>query len=172
MVCLSYLEHISKLYRYQVMKSTPNVLSEIEGKYQEMIDLLGKYNACKEPKDKEDIIGEVSVRFNSLEGIEEKIVYPAVQSNLGDNESLCESQERHSKVRLLLGQLSRLVADQDNSSYEKVVKDLQCAVTGLFDQEKSLFKEIEKSDIDLQSLTRQADLEAGVGDVDAKSDFV
>ena len=154
------------------MKSTPNVLSEIEGKYQEMIDLLGKYNAAKEPKDKEDIIGEVSVRLNSLEGIEEKIVYPAVQSNLGDNECLVESQERHSKVRLLLTQLSRLVADQDKSSYENVVKDLQCAVTGLFDQEKCLFKEIEKSDIDLQVLNREAELEAGRGDEDAKSDFV
>jgi hypothetical protein len=64
------------------------------------------------------------------------------------------------------------VADQDKSSYENVVKDLQCAVTGLFDQEKCLFKEIEKSDIDLQVLTREADLEAGRGDEDAKSDFV
>lgn len=154
------------------MKSTPTVLSEIEGKYQEMVDLLGKYNAAKEPKDKEDIIGEVSVRLNSLVGIEEKFVYPALQSNLGASERLVESQERHSKVRLLLSQLSRLVADQDQSSYEKIVKDLQCAVTGLFDQEKWLFKEIEKSDIDLHVLTREADLEAGRGDEDVKSDFV
>ncbi|MBS1991201.1 MAG: hypothetical protein JSS86_21545 [Cyanobacteria bacterium SZAS LIN-2] len=118
--------------------NTDVAVKAVRGKYDEIMMLLERYNACDCKTERETIISEVSACLNHLSLVEDKDIYPVIreQSHSGGLEG-CE--ETHSQVRLVLDKLMRLCADIDKSDYEQQVQKLRSVVKELKSMDEDLF---------------------------------
>ena len=116
-------------------------------------DLFVKYKSAKTPSEREELAGTISMELNLHSSIEEQIFYPAAEEALKDEKLIADSYKDHHEVKLLLDQLSRLCADQDEEKYGSVMKKLQTAVEDHIAEEESvMFPAVESSDLDLKVL--------------------
>lgn len=107
--------------------------------------MFSAYEKADDHKNKEDIVGEISVALTSYSALENEIVYPALKETESCSTEPCSGSESHHQAKLILDQLQRLTADIDAPAYDKAVKDLKEIVLKHFaDEEKSLFPAIDK----------------------------
>lgn len=107
--------------------------------------MFSEYEKTDDHKNKEGIVGAISVALTSYSALENEIVYPALKETESCSTEPCSGLESHHQVKLILDQLQRLTADIDAPAYDKAVKVLKETVLKHFaDEEKSLFPVIEK----------------------------
>ncbi len=117
----------------------------LQGEQAAVRSMFSEYEKTDDCKNKEGIVGSISVALTSYSALENEIVYPALKDKESCSTEPCSGSESHHQAKLILDQLQRLTADIDAPAYDKAVKDLKEIVLKHFaDEEKILFPAIDK----------------------------
>lgn len=145
-------------------KAKSDALSLLKEDHALVRKMFARFEKLKDEEQKSALIDEACTALTVHATLEEELFYPALRGAIEDEELLDEAQVEHSVAKQLIAQLrGHELEDATRDASFKVLSEY--VGHHIEEEEGELFKQVRRSDIDLQSLgeemtARKQDLEA------------
>lgn len=126
----------------------------LKADHKRVADLFESFESAKSDKNKMSIVAQICTELTVHAQIEEEIFYPAVKAALKDHELIPEATVEHASVKDLIAEV------QGKEPYGEMY-DAKVKVMGEFvkhhvkEEEKEMFTQVRKTELDLKSLGEQ-----------------
>ena len=140
----------------------PNAIEMLREDHRKVKQLFDEFEDAEESQAKEQIV-ETTVRELEVHAaLEEEIFYPAAEKQINEKESIDEAREEHHVVKLLIGELKKMSADDER--YDAKYKVLSESVKHHIEEEESelfpkLEGELDAEGLGIQMETRKQELQ-------------
>jgi hemerythrin superfamily protein len=130
--------------------SMPNAIEMLREDHDKVKSLFQEFENVEGDQAKEEIVENAIRELEVHAVLEEEIFYPAAEEHVDEKESIDEAREEHHVVKLLIGELKRMSAEDER--YEAKFKVLSESVKHHIEEEESeLFPQLE-GNIDAEEL--------------------
>jgi hemerythrin-like domain-containing protein len=91
----------------------PNAIEMLKEDHRKVKKLFEEFEHAQEDQIKEGIVENTLHELEVHAALEEEIFYPAAEEQIGEKESIDEAREEHHVVKLLIGELKKMSADDE-----------------------------------------------------------
>ena len=91
----------------------PNAIEMLLEDHRKVKKLFEEFERAQEDHVKEQIVENTLHELEVHAALEEEIFYPAAEEQIGEKDSIDEAREEHHVVKLLIGELKKMSADDD-----------------------------------------------------------
>ena len=120
----------------------PSAIEMLREDHDKVKGLFEEFEQAEESQAKEQIVDNTLRELEIHAALEEEIFYPVAEEQLDDKESIDEAREEHHVVKLLIGELKKMSADDER--YDAKYKVLSESVKHHIEEEESeLFPKLE-----------------------------
>jgi hemerythrin-like domain-containing protein len=120
----------------------PSAIKMLREDHDKVKGLFEEFEQAEESQAKEQIVENTVRELEIHAALEEEIFYPAAEEQVDEKESIDEAREEHHVVKLLIGELKKMSADDDR--YDAKYKVLSESVKHHIEEEESeLFPKLE-----------------------------
>jgi hemerythrin superfamily protein len=131
----------------------PNAMEMLRQDHRKVKELFEQFEHAEESQAKEQIVENTVRELEVHAALEEEIFYPAAEEQIDEKESIDEAREEHHVVKLLIGELKKMSADDER--YDAKYKVLSESVKHHIEEEESeLFPKLE-GQLDAEALGAQ-----------------
>jgi hemerythrin-like domain-containing protein len=138
----------------------PNAIEMLREDHNKVKELFEEFEHAEEGQAKEQIVENTVRELEVHAALEEEIFYPAAEEQVDEKESIDEAREEHHVVKLLIGELKRMSAEDER--YDAKYKVLAESVKHHIEEEESeLFPHLEgklAEELGAQMETRKQEL--------------
>ena len=128
----------------------PSAIEMLREDHEKVKGLFEKFENAEGSQTKEEIVENAIRELEVHAALEEEIFYPAAAEHIDEKESIDEASEEHHVVKLLIGELKRMSAE--DKRYDAKFKVLSESVKHHIEEEESeLFPQLE-GNIDAEEL--------------------
>jgi hemerythrin-like domain-containing protein len=120
----------------------PNAIEMLRDDHRKVKQLFDEFEHAEESQAREQIVENTVRQLEVHAALEEEIFYPAAEKQIDQKESIDEAREEHHVVKLLIGELKRMSAEEER--YDAKYKVLSESVKHHIEEEESeLFPKLE-----------------------------
>jgi len=120
----------------------PNAIEMLREDHRKVKELFEEFEHTEQSQAKEQIVKATVQELEVHAALEEEMFYPGAEEQIDEKESIDEAREEHHVVKLLLGELKKMNAE--NERYDAKYKVLAESVKHHIDEEESvLFPKLE-----------------------------
>ena len=128
----------------------PNAIEMLREDHRKVKQLFDEFEHAEESQAKEQIVENTVRELEVHAALEEEIFYPAAEKQINEKESIDEAREEHHVVKLIIGELKKMSADDER--YDAKYKVLSESVKHHIEEEESeLFPKLE-GELDAEGL--------------------
>src|SRR5215831_10478066 len=122
--------------------SMPNAIEMLREDHRKAKKLFEEFEHTEEEQSKEQIVEHTLRELEVHAALEEEIFYPAAEEQIGEKDSMDEAREEHHVVKLLIGELKKMRADDDryNAKYTVLAESVKHHIE---EEESELFPKLE-----------------------------
>src|SRR6266850_8560682 len=91
----------------------PNAIEMLREDHRKVKQLFDEFEHAEESQAKEQIVENTVRELEVHAALEEEIFYPAAEEQVDEKESIDEAREEHHVVKLLIGELKRMSAEDE-----------------------------------------------------------
>jgi hemerythrin superfamily protein len=128
----------------------PNAIEMLKEDHRKVEELFKQFEETEDDDTKEQICALTVRELEAHATIEEEIFYPAAQPHVDEKELIDEAREEHHVVRLLLGELRKMGADDER--FDAKYKVLAESVKHHVEEEESELFPMVQDDLDVEAL--------------------
>lgn len=131
-----------------------DVLQLLRDDHEKVKSLFQDFEEAEDSKTKQRICDETLTELKVHAQVEEEIFYPAVRSELDEDDLMDEAIEEHHVAKMLIGELEDMSADNDQF-------DAKFTVLGevidhhVQEEEGEMFPKVEEMDLDFETLAQE-----------------
>lgn len=115
--------------------------------------LFEQYDKTTESIAKEDVVQDLAMELHLHMMLEEKVFFPAMEKEGKAKKLLSEALKENDGIKVLIDQLQRLMADQDEKEYsEKMCELRKCVEQHIENTEQEILAKAESAGIDMEQL--------------------
>jgi len=120
----------------------PNAIEMLREDHRKVKKLFEEFEHTKEEQSKEQIVEHTLRELEVHAALEEEIFYPAAEEQIGEKDSIDEAREEHHVVKLLIGELKKMNADDDryDAKYTVLAESVKHHIE---EEESELFPKLE-----------------------------
>jgi len=120
----------------------PNAIEMLREDHRKVKKLFEEFEHTEEEQSKEQIVEHTLRELEVHAALEEEIFYPAAEEQIGAKDSIDEAREEHHVVKLLIGELKKMRADDDryNAKYTVLAESVKHHIE---EEESELFPKLE-----------------------------
>lgn len=129
---------------------TKDAVSLLKEDHRKVKNLFDQFEEASD-KEKEQICEEVIKELKIHSAIEEEIFYPAMRQSAKDEELMDEAEEEHRVAKTLIEDLEKAKSSAEHFEAKFMVL-AESVRHHIKEEEKEMFKEAKKADVDLEEL--------------------
>src|SRR5262245_14704471 len=120
----------------------PNAIEMLREDHRKVKKLFEEFEHTEEEQSKEQIVEHTLRELEVHAALEEEIFYPAAEEQIGEKDSIDEAREEHHVVKLLIGELKKMRADDDryDAKYTVLAESVKHHIE---EEESELFPKLE-----------------------------
>jgi hemerythrin-like domain-containing protein len=120
----------------------PNAIEMLREDHRKVKKLFEDFEQTEQDRSKERIVEDTLRELEVHATLEEEIFYPAAEERVGEKESIDEAREEHHVVKLLIGELKKMSADDDRyaAKYTVLAESVKHHIQ---EEESELFPKLE-----------------------------
>ena len=120
----------------------PNAIEMLREDHRKVKKLFEDFQHAEEDQSKEQIVENTVHELEVHAALEEEIFYPAAEEQIGEKESIDEAREEHHVVKLLIGELKKMSADDEryDAKYTVLAESVKHHIE---EEESELFPKLE-----------------------------
>src|SRR5262252_4787864 len=122
--------------------SMPNAIEMLREDHRKVKKLFEEFEHTEEEQSKEQIVEHTLRELEVHAALEEEIFYPAAEEQIGETNSIDEAREEHHVVKLLIGELKKMSANDDryDAKYTVLAENVKHHIE---EEESELFPKLE-----------------------------
>ena len=120
----------------------PDAIEMLKEDHRKVKELFEEFEHAQQDQVKERIVENTLHELEIHAALEEEIFYPAAEEQIGEKESIDEAREEHHVVKLLIGELKKMSADDDryDAKYTVLAESVKHHIE---EEESELFPKLE-----------------------------
>ena len=120
----------------------PDAIEMLKEDHRKVKKLFEEFEHAEEDQVKERIVENTVQELEIHAALEEEIFYPAAEAQVGEKESIDEAREEHHVVKLLIGELKKMSADDEryDAKYTVLAESVKHHIE---EEESELFPKLE-----------------------------
>src|SRR5262245_15543087 len=120
----------------------PDAIEMLQEDHRKVKKLFEEFEHAQEDQVKERIVETTVQELEIHAALEEEIFYPAAEEQTGEKESIDEAREEHHVVKLLIGELKKMSADDEryDAKYTVLAENVKHHIE---EEESELFPKLE-----------------------------
>jgi hemerythrin-like domain-containing protein len=120
----------------------PNAIEMLKEDHRKVKELFEEFEHAQQDQVKEHIVENTVHELEIHATLEEEIFYPAAEEEIGEKESIDEAREEHHVVKLLIGELKKMSADDEryDAKYTVLAENVKHHIE---EEESELFPKLE-----------------------------
>jgi hypothetical protein len=132
-------------------RRTPDALRLLKDDHARVQSMFNQYEKLESDAEKEDLAATICSEIKLHASMEEQIFYPAVRRAIEDQEIMNEADVEHAGAKELIAKIEK--SSPEDEHFDALVTVLGEAIKHhVKEEEGEMFKQIRKSDLDLDSL--------------------
>jgi len=132
----------------------PNAVQMIRQDHKKVEGLFRKFDQQKNNGAKKRIADQVIQELEVHTTLEEEIFYPAVQNELGDEETIDKANKDHQQAKEIIHELKTMDSEDDHLE-EKFAELVECIKHHVEEEESEMLPKAEESGMDLTDYGKQ-----------------
>ena len=105
----------------------PNAIEMLRQDHRKVKQLFDEFEHAEKSQAKEQIVENTVRELEVHAALEEEIFYPAAEKQINEKESIDEAREEHHVVKLIIGELKKMSADDEryDAKYKGFIRKRQ-----------------------------------------------
>ncbi len=136
----------------QTMEKTHEAIALLKADHVKVKDLFDQFEGTENSKEKKKIVQEALTELKIHAAVEEQLFYPAVRSEIDDEEGIMdEADEEHHVAKVLIAELDKMTGSEDHWEAKFIVlaENIRHHIK---EEESDMLPEARKTDIDFNVL--------------------